>query len=392
MRDAAILLPTLSLLMTFSGSAFLVGCGGGGTSATQVDVEVQASVETAPVHHGGDAADDPCIWIHPSDPTLSTVIADDKQGGLLVYDLVGNELQWIDQTLRLNNVDLRYGFPLDGTYSTGGIHATVTLVVVGNESTDALRFYKVNPTTRLLEAIGDHPTGRARPYGGCLYHSAVDDLFHAFVTYKSGWTEQWALSDAGGGLVTALKMRQFDVGSQTEGCVADDALGVVYLGEETVAIWRYGAEPGDGDQRTAVTTSGTFVPDIEGLAIYHGPGTSGYLVASSQGDHSFRIFDRTFGPGAANSYRGSFAIRPGLVDGVSDTDGLEIVSLPLSPAFPSGLLVVQDGRNAAPGNSGNQNYKFVPWERVALGFGPPLLTTTDHDPRLATIFFPGTAQ
>lgn len=349
---------------------------------------VQASVETDPVRNSGDAADDACVWIHPDDPALSTVIGDDKQGGLLVYDLTGTELQWIDQTLNLNNVDLRYGFPLAGSFGTGGTHVAVTLVVVGDESSDALRFYKVNPLTRLLEPLGAHLTGRADPYGGCLYHSPLDDRFYTFVTYKSGWTEQWLLSDNGSGGVAAIKVRQFDVGSQIEGCVADDALGVVYVGEEARAIWRYGAEPDDGTARTGILRAGNFVPDVEGLAIHHATGVSGYLIASSQGDSSYRVFERTFAAGQANAYLGSFAIRAGVVDGTSDTDGIEVVSLPLGPAFPQGVFVAQDGRNTAPGSSGNQNFKLVPWERIAQGFQPPLASTTDHDPRAAMMEAP----
>jgi myo-inositol-hexaphosphate 3-phosphohydrolase len=50
---------------------------------------VAAGGETAPVGHSGDAADDPAIWVHPSDPSRSVVIGNDKQGALEVYDLVG---------------------------------------------------------------------------------------------------------------------------------------------------------------------------------------------------------------------------------------------------------------------------------------------------------------
>src|SRR5262245_25704161 len=35
---------------------------------------VTATVETDPVPHGGDAADDPAIWVNPNDPAQSAVI------------------------------------------------------------------------------------------------------------------------------------------------------------------------------------------------------------------------------------------------------------------------------------------------------------------------------
>src|SRR5215204_4006838 len=74
---------------------------------------VSATVETEPVRSGGDAADDPAIWVHPSNPAESTIIGTDKQGGLVVYDLAGKQLQYLSDG-KMDNVDLRPGFPLGG--------------------------------------------------------------------------------------------------------------------------------------------------------------------------------------------------------------------------------------------------------------------------------------
>ena len=74
---------------------------------------VFATVETQPVASSNDAADDPAIWIHPTDPAKSLVIGTDKKRGLDVYDLSGKRVQSLPDG-RMNNVDLRYGFLLDG--------------------------------------------------------------------------------------------------------------------------------------------------------------------------------------------------------------------------------------------------------------------------------------
>ncbi|MGH9801131.1 MAG: phytase, partial [Blastocatellia bacterium] len=66
---------------------------------------IHATVETDPVPSGGDAADDPAIWIHPTDPVLSTIIGTNKQGGLAVYDLGGKQIQYLADG-RMDNVDL----------------------------------------------------------------------------------------------------------------------------------------------------------------------------------------------------------------------------------------------------------------------------------------------
>ena len=89
-------------------------------------------------------------------------------------------------------------------------------------------------------------------------------------------------------------MRSFRVGSQAEGIVADRERAKLYVGEETVGIWEYGAEPGDGFERKAVASVGDhgLMADVEGLAIYYAPGGKGYLLASSQGSGTVNVYDR----------------------------------------------------------------------------------------------------
>src|SRR5688500_13944424 len=72
---------------------------------------VLATVETKPVPHSGDAADDMAVWVHQTDTSLSTVIGTDKQGGLAVYGLDGSQVQYLPAG-NMNNVDIRYNFPL----------------------------------------------------------------------------------------------------------------------------------------------------------------------------------------------------------------------------------------------------------------------------------------
>src|SRR5688572_21968819 len=56
--------------------------------------------------------DDMCIWVHPSDPSLSSIISSDKKANrLFVYDLEGRTLQSIPAR-QPGNIDMRYGFSL----------------------------------------------------------------------------------------------------------------------------------------------------------------------------------------------------------------------------------------------------------------------------------------
>jgi 3-phytase len=341
-------------------------------------VSVAATVETAPVRHPKDAADDPAIWVHPSDPSRSLILGDDKGGGLCVYGLDGGELQVVEEAKRINNVDLRYGFTLAGSFEGGTPHDRVDLVGAGNQTDRNLLFYKINPATRRLEPAGDIGGLGIVPYGSCMYRSSKSGKYFYFVNDREGVTQQWELRDGGAGKVVGSKVRQFDVGSQVEGCVADDALGAFYIGEETVGLWKYGAEPGDGEGRVRVDTTGDgghLAADVEGLAIYDAGGGRGYLLASSQGNSTFVIYER----GGANSYVGTFRIADDVVDGVSGSDGIEVVSAALGPAFPKGLFVAQDDSNTRP--AANQDFKLVPWEAIAGRFSPPLLVEPTIDPR-----------
>jgi 3-phytase len=343
-------------------------CGGGGSSDANDDsfaaIQVSSTAETDPVPDGGDAADDPAIWVHPADPGLSVIIGTNKLGGIAVYALNGTELQYLPSG-QINNVDIRYGFPFAGK--------SIDLIAADDRSDDTIRLYTINSATRKLSEIGSFPTN-ITVYGLCMYHSAMDDEFYVFVNSDTGEVRQYRVYDNAGIIAGSLE-RSFSVGSITEGCVADDLTGDFYIGEEDEAIWKYGAEPGDGNSRSAIDTvaGGRLTADIEGLTIYYGPNDQGYLIASSQGSSKFVIYNRFDG-----SHVGTFQIVAGNnIDAVTGTDGIDVISTPLGASFPFGVFVAQDNDNTGA----NQNFKLVRWQDIAQGFSVDLLTETGWDPR-----------
>ena len=331
---------------------------------------VRPTAETEPARSSGDAADDAVVWVHPTERALSTVIGTDKLAGLSVFDLSGHELQFLPDG-RLNNVDLRYGFPL------GGLR--VALVTASVRITDRLAIYAIDPNTRLLHDVAARPiTVGLAAYGCCMYKSQSTGDVYFFVNSKTGEVEQWRLFDDGTGHVDAERVRAFDVGSEVEGCVADDQNGYFFISEENVGIWRYGAEPDDHTPRLQVDRTGSgghLTADAEGLTLFYADATSGYLLASSQGDSTFAVYDRA----APHQYRFSFRIGDNSalgVDAVSSTDGIDVTNLDLGGAFSDGLFVAQDNSN--PG--ANQNFKLVPWSSIANAAVPPLRTSPLYDP------------
>lgn len=313
---------------------------------------VRPDRETEPVQSFGDAADDPEIWVHPSEPSRSLVITAQKKQGIHVFDLEGRTLQVLPDG-RMNNVDLRGD-----------------LVAATNRSDDTLTLYRVDPRLRRLERLERQaiPTGFIDPYGVCLYRSPRDGALYVFANdAHDARMRQWRLHEERG-RVRAEAVREWRMGSLLEGCAADDALGRLYVGEEAVGLWRFDAEPDAPAEGVLVdrTEGGRLVADVEGISVYAGPEGAGYIVVSSQGSDDYVLYERAGG----NRYVGRFHIvaDPAAgIDGASETDGLAVSAAALGPRYPRGLLVVQDGRNLP---RERQNFKYVPWERIEALFAP----------------------
>lgn len=321
---------------------------------------VEPRVETEPVDSYGDAADDPAIWVDKRDPSRSVVIGTDKKLGLNVYDLKGKRLQVLADG-RMNNVDLREGFMLGGK--------PTTIVAATNRTTRSISLYRFDPATRRLASIaGTLESGMSDPYGLCMYHSAkTGDVYVIANDSVDGKYRQWRVLDRDGKAAIEL-VREIAVGSQAEGCAADDELGLLYIAEEDVALWVYSAEPDGGEERTAIdkVEGGNLKADVEGVSIYAGAGGKGYVVASNQGEDDYVVYRRE----APHAFVGKFHVVANEtlgIDGSSETDGLDVVSAPLGPDYPAGLLVVQDGRNLMPAQ--RQNFKYVSWKDVLQTLG-----------------------
>jgi 3-phytase len=327
--------------------------------------DVSATVETDPVPHPLDAADDPAIWIHPSNVCESIIIGTDKRGGLAVYDLSGAEIQFLEDGA-MNNVDVRYNVPLGDS--------TTDIVAASNCTYNSIAIYAIDRETRTLETIATRTiaVGVDGAYGFCLYHSPLTHKYYAFVNDRNGAVEEWELFDSGAGEIDAVLVRSFVVGSQTEGMVTDDVSGDLYIGEEDVGIWKYGAEPDDSDARTLVDTTddgGHLTADVEGLTLYYARSGNGYLIASSQGDDSYVIYDRAI----PHDYVGTFRIVTGNgIDGTTQTDGIDVANVSVGQAFSYGMLIAQDNDNQPE----NQNFKLVPWDVIAAAMTPPLTIDT----------------
>ncbi|MEV8533679.1 phytase [Streptomyces sp. NPDC051211] len=400
------------------------------TPAGAVLPPVAAVAETPALYDdeaGGNAnADDPAIWRNPADPGRSLVVATAKEGGLRVYDLDARQVQSIAAPAapgpdhapgRFNNVDLLSGLRLSGGRSD--------VAVVTDRGHDRLRFYRIDGAHRqaplvdvtdpaaaaIFSADQDEVDEQHTAYGLATWRDRTTGRSYALVSRRSTTTVALLeIKATAAGTIRYDLVRRIDLPSsfalpdgsrwtpcadpgelpQVEGMVVDPDNGTLYAGQEDVGIWRIPADltgtpvlidrvreygvPGTYDESTEECTPGRdpgyggahLSADVEGLTIYREDDGDGYLMASSQGDDTFALYDREIGDD--NEYEGGFRIvdgRRGTPDGVQECDGAAVLNAPLGSRFPNGLLVVQDGRNTpvANGDDGeereNTDFKFI---------------------------------
>lgn len=366
-------------------------------------------------------ADDPAIWLHPTDRSKSLVITAVKDGGGRVYGLDASLVQSLDPfavtsgpVSRFNNIDVQYSFRMaDGSRKD--------LAVATDRGRDVLRIWTIDPANSAapLAYVGvadpgrlflDRPTSTTNGlnlqntgYGVALYRDVAADRLFALASQRSQpRVAQYELLAQQDGTVSYSFVRDWvfptmtvgaDVvslsGKQFEGMVVDQQTGMLYAGQEDVGIWRVDLRTGVADANPFVlsrtySASSPLISDIEGLTIYYGANGEGYLLASSQGDNSFGVFERA----GTNRYLGSFAVgASGGIDGVQESDGADVTNVPL-PGYPQGLFVTQDGNDSPAGDT---NFKYVPWAQIAAERGL-VIDTASYDPRnpLAPIPEPST--
>lgn len=324
---------------------------------------IQADAETDALSNRDtdeDAADDPAIWYNSQNPSESRIIGTDKKGGLAVYNLDGKQLFYYADG-NINNVDVRQDIKMGDK--------TIDIAACSNRTTNTIDVYQINKDGS-LKAIGKPIPVKMTDevYGFSLAQNKARTQTYAFVNSTSGNVEQWELIFNLNGL-SSKWVRSIKLESKTEGMVADDALGVIFIGEEAKGVWKLQINPEKSTKlelldQTTVLGNKNIYEDIEGMSLYCTSDEEGYLIVSSQGNYSYAVFNRK----APHNYIGSFRITDGKYDGSEETDGLDLISFNLGPKYPKGLMVVQDGYNKENGKPVAQNFKIVKWEKIASLF------------------------
>lgn len=315
--------------------------------------QLSPTLETVAVSYRGDAIDDPAVWQNARNPDQSRILATDKRAGVAVYDMQGKQLQFLNVG-RVNNIDLRYGLEYQGKKQD---IAAATL-----RADNSVQLFAIDAQGVVKTAL-KFATPFTDIYGLCLYQSKRSGQTYVFANDKDGTVLQYQISSNGRDW-KAKEVRRLKVPSQPEGCVADDQNDLLFLGEEDVGIWRFAADAkADPKGELVIKADGeVLVADVEGLALLpERDGKPAYLLASSQGNDSYVLFQTTRPYKAVARFRIRLNAELG-IDGSSETDGLELTTLSLGKGFEQGAVIVQDGRNRMPEQG--QNLKLVPLQQL----------------------------
>lgn len=318
--------------------------------------DIAAKAETTPVGTADDAADDPAIWRNAADPSRSLIIGTDKRAGIHVYDLAGKQVSFTPSP-RLNNVDLRENIVLGGK--------PIVLVAASDRQDEAnaqMAVFRLDTGAQKLVPLAAIPVGKGEAYGMCLWQRASDKALFGFVVLKDGRIDQLAF-DLSGAKPTAKLVRSMKLKTQSEGCVADDRTGTLYVAEEDVGIWSFDADPAGSTKASvfAKVDGKTLVADAEGLALAPEGKTGGYLIVSSQGENAYTLYALS-----DKKAVGRFRIAGGAIDGTYETDGIELILGDFGSHYPAGLFVAQDGDNAPD----TQNFKYASWADIKAALFP----------------------
>ncbi len=314
-------------------------------------------------------ADDPAIWVHPEDPSRSLIFGVDKGEGTWVWTLEGKELCHIDNWGKPGNIDVSYDFQL-GDKKVDIVALNLRKVRYKGGSKIAVYAINKNYTSGddVLQVLCD---GRSEnndvpenTYGFALYRSVRDGKTYVFESPDEApfSPNQHLLEDDGSGRGVRLSfVRTLEYsGDVSEGMVADEDYGFIYIAEENQGVHQYYAEPDKSSSAllTFAPDSDGYSADREGVALYRADEKRGYILVVDQGGRDertpsiIRIYDRE------GSHPLVKTVVPLRANGKNlwDDDGVAACASPL-PGFPCGIVVAHDGDNS--------NFPVYDWSDIA---------------------------
>lgn len=299
----------------------------------QLGEKLKPTVITETVVHD---TDDPAIWINPQDASKSIIVGTDKDtdGGLYAFDLNGKIIRKVSGLKRPNNVDIEYGFTLNGKKTD--------IAAVTERETNKVKLYALPELKEVGEISVFDGEAERGPMGISMYKNPTTGEIFVIVGRKSGPSDgylwQYKLSEKNGA-ITGDVVRKFGKYSglkEIESIAVDDELGYIYYSDEQFGVHQYNADPAKGNEELLVFGKGDFTSDVEGISIYPTSKGKGYILVSDQQNDTFNVYLRE------NPTKGRIAIIP---VSTLESDGSEVTHVNLGPKFPKGVFVaMSNGR------------------------------------------------
>jgi 3-phytase len=332
------------LSVGLSGLLFLTSCN------ERVANVVQPAIITEPSLVD---TDDPAIWLNEQNPEQSLILGTDKgneNGGIYVYDLNGkiDHRKTILNLKRPNNIDIEYGFDLNGKKTD--------IAVFTERGSNQIRVLSL-PDVKLIDKDGINVfegDSLREPMGISLYKEPKTGNVYAIVSRKTGpsgtYLWEYLLYANPDGTVSGKKVRAFGEFSgkkEIEAIVVDDVNGYVYYSDEKCGIRQYYASPDSSNRQLSLFATTGVTCDHEGLSIYSTSDTTGYILLSDQQANQFQIFERE---GFQHKLLKIVKVA------AKESDGSEVIPVPLNSTFAHGLFVVM---------STDRTFHFYRWEDIA---------------------------
>lgn len=344
----------LAILITAAVALAMAGCNSTAQNNGASDPLIKPAVVTEKVKYD---SDDPAIWINPVDHSKSLIVGTDKNddGALYVFDLNGKIIadKVVHNLKRPNNVDIEYGLMLKGR--------ATDIAVVTERHTHKLRIFSLPDMTPVdgggIDVFNGETGNEYRDLMGISLYKNTEGKIYAIVGRKTGPTDgtylwQYLLEDNGNGTIKATLARKFGKYSgkkEIEAIAVDDALGYVYYSDEGFGVRKYYADPAKGNQELAVFGKTDFTQDHEGISIYQSGDSTGYILVSDQQSNHFNVYPREGDKGNPNQHT---LVRK-LHLSTMESDGSDVISVPLNPVFQKGLFVAM---------STDGTFQYYKWE------------------------------
>jgi 3-phytase len=313
----------INYIIALSILPFVVNCVG----QSQLGKKLKPTVVTETVMYD---TDDPAIWINPQDTSKSIIIGTDKDtnGGLYAFNLDGKIINKVLGLKRPNNVDIEYGFVLNGK--------RIDIAATTERETNKVKLYSLPDLKEVGEiSVFDGETERG-PMGISMYKNPQNGEIFAVVGRKSGPSDgylwQYKLIEKNG-KITGEVVRKFGKYSglkEIESIAVDDEMGYIYYSDEQFGVHQYHADPEKGNEELAVFGKGDFKSDVEGISIYPTSSNTGYILVSNQQKDTFNVYLRE------NPTKGRIAEIP---VSTRESDGSEVTNVNLGSKFPKGVFV-----------------------------------------------------